>query len=445
MKDFLFIFSQVHTDFRCSEFKAVCEIFNIPFDESLLRDKKNYIFKLQFETIENVKKILSRVMLVKFVIELFENSETYDELHKNIKDNLTIFEKYNDPLQTYSLRVRPQGKKRDQSYINQVIETFGDYLPLDNCKINLSNPDNCFTIIEEYNSSNIKGFEINRIYFGRFIGEGQGHLKTKYNLKDRSYIGNTTMDPELSFIQANLVKAKKGLVAIDPFVGTGGLILPLAEFGCYVTGTEINYHIARSIGKSSRVGEGMLTEKNTHRANFEQYGTLDKFLYHCHADGSHHNLWRLQKNGEGVFDIIVADPPYGLREKGRKIGKKDRKEHWTLPGQDHVEHFPEKTKYDIKTMYLDILNMGGRNLVIGGRLAFWFPVFPQQYTTDVIPNHPCLKLVFNCEQPLALKYSRRLLVYEKIKNVTSSDEAATVIRDMFESETVRERIFVGNS
>uniref|UniRef100_A0A0K0DWI4 tRNA (guanine(10)-N2)-methyltransferase homolog n=1 Tax=Strongyloides stercoralis TaxID=6248 RepID=A0A0K0DWI4_STRER len=442
MPKFLFVFSQVHADFRGPEFKAVCDLFNISFDEKLI-NKNEYIYEFYFKSLCDVEKILSRTMLVKYAIELFTNAKNYDDLHKKIKKNLEIFEKYNNKDQTFSIRVRPIGKKRDQSYINSIVNSIGDYLPLENCKIDLVNAINCFTVIEYYNT-NVKDDQLNMIYFGRFVNFGQGQLKTKYNLKDRPYIGNTTMDPELSFIQANLVLAQKGFLAIDPFVGTGGLILPLAEFGCSVTGTEINYQIARSIGKSSRVGEGILTEKNTHRANFEQYGTFGKFLYHCHADASHHNLWRLQKNGDGIFDIIVADPPYGLREKGRKIGKKDRKEHWTLPGQVHMEHFPEKTKYDIKTMYLDILNMAARNLVVKGRLAFWFPVFPAEYTIDVIPNHPCMKLISNCEQPLGIKYSRRLLVYEKIKNVIM-DEAAYVIRDMFESETVRERIFVGNS
>ena len=37
---------------------------------------------------------------------------------------------------------------------------------------------------------------------------------------------------------------------LDPFVGTGGLILPPAEFGANVIGAELNYQIARGIGKS---------------------------------------------------------------------------------------------------------------------------------------------------------------------------------------------------
>jgi tRNA (guanine10-N2)-methyltransferase len=53
------------------------------------------------------------------------------------------------------------------------------------------------------------------------IGEGQTHLKTKFALSNRRYIGNSTMDPELAFIQANLALTSPGSLALDPFCGTG--------------------------------------------------------------------------------------------------------------------------------------------------------------------------------------------------------------------------------
>lgn len=37
----------------------------------------------------------------------------------------------------------------------------------------------------------------------------------------RRYIGNSTMDPELAFIQANLVLSRPGSLVLDPFCGTG--------------------------------------------------------------------------------------------------------------------------------------------------------------------------------------------------------------------------------
>lgn len=57
-----------------------------------------------------------------------------------------------------------------------------------------------------------------------WIGEGQRQLKLKYDIKKRKYIGNSTMDPELAFVQANLALCRQGLLAIDPFCGTGGIL-----------------------------------------------------------------------------------------------------------------------------------------------------------------------------------------------------------------------------
>lgn len=57
------------------------------------------------------------------------------------------------------------------------------------------------------------------------VGCGQGHLKNHYCLAERCYIGNTTIDPELSFLQANIAKAAIGSLVLDPFCGTGSFHL----------------------------------------------------------------------------------------------------------------------------------------------------------------------------------------------------------------------------
>jgi tRNA (guanine10-N2)-methyltransferase len=56
-------------------------------------------------------------------------------------------------------------------------------------------------------------------------------------------------------------------------------------------------------------------------ANFEQYGLTDRFLGVILADASQTLLWKKQN----LFDVILTDPPYGVREKGRKLGPKERK------------------------------------------------------------------------------------------------------------------------
>lgn len=54
------------------------------------------------------------------------------------------------------------------------------------------------------------------------------------SLKTRKFIGNTSMDPQLSLLMANQGLAGKGDLVFDPFVGSGSLLVAAAKFGAYV-------------------------------------------------------------------------------------------------------------------------------------------------------------------------------------------------------------------
>ncbi|KHJ95105.1 hypothetical protein OESDEN_04949 [Oesophagostomum dentatum] len=296
------------------------------------------------------------------------------------------------------------------------LQDIAGILPLDTAPVDLMNPFNTFTVLEEYRGAH----DLNpyRLIFCRLIGHGQSRLKSLYDIKTRRYIGNTTMDPELAFIQSNVCSIKENDLVLDPFMGTGGLLLPAAEFGAYVVGTEINYQIAKAVGKSSRHDMEMRAEDESVRANFEQYGTERHYLCGILADASWHDLWE-----RPLFSAIVTDPPYGIREKGRKIGKKPRKEHWTLPSAERQCHFPEKQPYSLEKTFTDLCDLAASVLLVGGKLSFWFPVILESYSEDCLPYHPALKLLANCEQRLSLKTSRRLLMYQKIREPASGEKA----------------------
>jgi len=141
--------------------------------------------------------------------------------------------------------------------------------------------------------------------FNFLLGDGQRRLKSVYDLKHRRYIGNTTMDPELSFIQGNLTGCDSGAMALDPFCGTGGLLLAAAHQGCWVFGTEINYQVARAIGRSARAGETLLSKEQSIFANFTQYALESQLASIILADSSQHHLWH--RRSEGLFDCIITD------------------------------------------------------------------------------------------------------------------------------------------
>ena len=55
------------------------------------------------------------------------------------------------------------------------------------------------------------------------IADGQRELIRSHSVKNRHFIGNTSMDAGLSFIMANHAKVKENDLVFDPFVGTGGM------------------------------------------------------------------------------------------------------------------------------------------------------------------------------------------------------------------------------
>lgn len=87
--------------------------------------------------------------------------------------------------------------------------------------MNLTNPDNTFYLMEDYgidhNNVNdepervffcclVGQFAIATVYFSIQIAYGQRNLLHQYSVKNRVFIGNTSMDAQLSFLMANQAK-----------------------------------------------------------------------------------------------------------------------------------------------------------------------------------------------------------------------------------------------
>lgn len=51
-------------------------------------------------------------------------------------------------------------------------------------------------------------------------------------------------------IQSNLGHADKSKIVIDPFVGSGSLLVGAAYYGAYVMGADLDYKLVNAIGKT---------------------------------------------------------------------------------------------------------------------------------------------------------------------------------------------------
>ncbi len=235
------------------------------------------------------------------------------------------------------------------------------------------------------------------------------------------------MDPQLSLLMANLVQVNQSHLVYDPFVGTGSILLASAQFGAQVIGSDIDYLMVHARTKPSRVGQKKRIKGESFRGNFDQYSLQSKMVDVIVADASN-PPWRQ----DVLFDAIVTDPPYGIREPAAKVGSnKDEVE--AIPQEYQGTHIPSKVDYGLGDIFIDLLSFSNLHLRLGARLAFWIPINREYYSIEMLPAHPCFELVANCEQVLSSHTSRRCLVFQKVRDgqdFQDEEKCRQRVRDM---------------
>lgn len=241
------------------------------------------------------------------------------------------------------------------------------------------------------------------VYFGRVLEsrftKGRGGVE-QYSLTKRTYLGPTSMDAELSFIMTNLAQVDKGSFVIDPFVGTGSILLSCAIRGAFCMGTDIDLRVLR----------GRSCEENV-SSNFRQFGLpppdlvrSDNALYHRHY----------RRSTVPIYDAIVTDPPYGIRAGARKTGSRSEEPKPILDEHRH-DHIAQTKPYPVSDVMADLLDMAARTLIMGGRLVYVIPSFSTDFSIeDDLPQHACLCLVYSCYQPFTCDLGRRIVTMRKV-------------------------------
>jgi tRNA (guanine10-N2)-methyltransferase len=240
-------------------------------------------------------------------------------------------------------------------------------------------------------------------YFGRVLGQrrllkGRGGIE-EYSLKKRSYLGPTSMDAELSFIMTNLGLVRPGSWVLDPFVGTGSILLSCACRGAYCVGTDIDIRVLRGRGPDENIV-----------SNFRQFNLprpelirSDNALYHRH----------FHRSAVPIYDAIICDPPYGIRAGARKSGSRLDEPRPVEEDRRH-SHIAQTKPYAVSDVMADLLDVAARTLVMGGRLVYIIPSMSDFDASTDLPRHDCLSLMHVCYQPLSADLGRRMVAMKKV-------------------------------
>ncbi|KAK0182509.1 hypothetical protein PV327_000645 [Microctonus hyperodae] len=415
-RKYLLWFAHEHVDFRAAEIDSILNLFKIVSSKLKILEKPDdqpyWIVESNCESI--VKKIASRSISLRFCIELWTYANDFTTFHNSLKVlPKTRFEPYNSKDRSFKINVETFCKHLTQKEKIDRIETFS-YLPLEG-SVKLKNPDTTLYYIEYYGiEPNNIPYNPKTLFFGRWISNGQRDLIQKLSLKTRKFIGNTSMDPQLSLLMANQAQVKNGDIVMDPFVGTGSLLVAAAQFNGYILGADIDFMMLHARTRPTRITQKSRSSDESVAANMKQYGRSSFYLDVIVSDFSR-PMW---KPGMRV-DAIITDPPYGVREATERVGS--AKSNPIIDEHQAATHIPSKIDYNLPHIFRDIIDFAAQHLEINGRLVCWFPVYRDHYSEDQLPTHPCLKLIANSEQILSIYASRRLLTYIKLREPQEKD------------------------
>lgn len=174
----------------------------------------------------------------------------------------------------------------------------------------MKNAEELFTIFEIWPHDSVpNGVEHpDETLFGRYIAASSRDIIPKLDLKKRKYISTTSMDSELALITANIALAAPGKLFYDPFVGTGSFPIACSYFGATSWGSDID-------GRSIRGEE----DGKSLRGNYQQYSLTNLLGGAFAADLTNTPI----RKNRPIWDGIVCDPPYGVREGLRVLGLRD--------------------------------------------------------------------------------------------------------------------------
>lgn len=413
---FLCFFLHRHLSFRLAEFQSVAQLLyknshgvdglpTVVWEEPAegLVASSFWYFHIPNEdgqATEMARLLANQCFLVRSILDVWGEGSTMKELHEQVA-SFDPCEKESYSKGSFKLQVEGWGVTLSQEQKVSIIDSFSESLKDLKGPICLKDPKNIFWVIVARPSknsmvANVKPWHclarevaVNQTKFG---------ILAKYELKKRRYLGPTSMDAELAFLMSNMCHVRKSSFVIDPFVGTGGLLIPAAAMGAVTMGMDIDMRVIK-IGKMDKKARPVNVW-----TNFDDYGLMPPVGL-LRADLARNPF---RDGMESIFHAILADPPYGVRAGGRK--SKCEPDMLINSRDDHIAG---TSPYPLAECLRDLLDWAAKVLVKGGRLGYWIPSLPDSGSKE-IPFHPNLVLKYNCEQVLGGRYNRRLIVMEKV-------------------------------
>ncbi|WP_407377220.1 TIGR01177 family methyltransferase [Methanobrevibacter sp.] len=269
--ELLCIQSQEHPQLPQAELKAVIECENIQTEIEVICEGLVILKGIAEDKIDEYYRILTRRLGYTHEVHEIIVKSSIEKLAEDVSNV-----KWSDYIsETFAVRV-----KRFHSEISTVeTERNVGALILSNCddiKVKLREPNSLVRLV---------AFESDVYVAVEKIKLNKKHFEDSKPHK-RPFFYPGSMSPKLARCMVNLSRVTAGDLLLDPFCGTGGILIEAGLIGCKVLGSDIYWKM-----------------KNGTAINLEHYGITDYRTFNLDV--------RELKMYEKVAGV-VTDPPYGI-------------------------------------------------------------------------------------------------------------------------------------
>lgn len=457
--------------FRLPEFMSVAATLNVPVtlldsEISWVSQGGDAVWFSVFESSANAQQLrdlAARCMLLRGIYELFESAPTLEDFYaclnartrsSSAPSSATAFRAFIGESEaphlscssTYAYQIETIGKKYTSEAKQAVLQAVLRHVPLQG-EVDWRTPQRRYYVFLQHAIERApagtqrwvpNGSLLRVFHCCLCVESSRSAMLATYDLKRRPYIGTTSMPSEESMVMANMSRVAPGHVAYDPFCGTGSLLVAAAHCGAMTFGSDADGRAMRSGTEKGKTSPQLQLQRQlalatypadrlnaltaeervlpTMWTNFKLYGLPPPDLARMNFSSWQHTWHTSVANSAGaVFDSIITDPPYGLREPRKKVessGNSTAASAATAAAAAAIT----LSAYATSEVVLDLVLFAAERLAVGGHLAFWHPT-TDHYTDEEVPSHPSLRMLHNIPQRVSLKIVRRLIVMQKVAPV----------------------------
>ena len=271
MAKLFFLISGEHQTLPVSEVQAILKAEGIDYR---IVERLTQVLRLEADA-NCVEAIKLRSALTRICCrEIFNCDANLSEILANIRSD--FLDEFIEGGESFAVRVRRVEGVTPELIRVELERKLGEQIleKAKNTRVNLSNPQKTFFGV----------LTDSRFIFGLKTAEIIPKPFSERRPRRRPFFHPSAMPAKLARVMVNLAQPKRGDLMLDPFCGTGGMLVEAGLIGCRVIGFDAKPHMLRGGLK-----------------NLKHYGTNVEGL--AIADARYLPVTRV--------DCVATDPPYG--------------------------------------------------------------------------------------------------------------------------------------